>query len=72
MADFLKHARLKKAAPDEKAGLKIDVIEPFWNEGGEAVRRGLVHPLIVYADLVATGDTRNLDTAKRLREKYLR
>ncbi|WP_370551991.1 type IV toxin-antitoxin system AbiEi family antitoxin [Haliea sp. E1-2-M8] len=26
----------------------------------------------MYADLVATGDPRNLDTAKRLREKYLR
>ena len=72
MTDFLKHARLKKAAPDEKTDLKIDLIEPFWKEGSEVVRRGLAHPLIVYADLVATGDPRNLDTAKRLREKYLR
>jgi hypothetical protein len=72
MTDFLKHARLKKAAPDEKADFKIDLIEPFWKEGAQTVRRELVHPLIVYADLVATGDARNLDTAKRLREKYLR
>lgn len=72
MADFLKHARLKKAKPDEKAGPKIDLIEPFWKQKTETVWPGLVHPLIVYADLVATGDPRNLDTAKRLREKYLR
>lgn len=72
MTDFLKYARLKKVATDEKAGLKIDMIEPFWKQESETVRRGLVHPLIVYADLVATGDPRNLDTAKRLREKYLR
>lgn len=72
MTDFLKHARLKKAAPDGKADLKIDLIEPFWKEGRGTILQGLVHPLIVYADLVATGDPRNLDTAKRLREKYLR
>lgn len=72
MTDFLKYARLKRAAPDEKIDLRIDLIEPFWKQGNGNVRRGLVHPLIVYADLVATGDPRNLEMAKRLREKYLR
>ena len=72
MTDFLKHARLKKAAPDEMPDITIDLIEPFWKKGGGAERCGLVHPLIVYADLVATGDPLNLDAANRLREKYLR
>ncbi|AET93260.1 hypothetical protein BYI23_C011140 [Burkholderia sp. YI23] len=31
----------------------------------------VVAPLIVYADLVASGDPRNLDTARMLRERYL-
>ena len=39
----------------------IEIIEKFWQmpETGETV-----HPLIVYADLVATGDERNLETAR--------
>ena len=72
MTDFLIHTRLKKVTTDEKASLRIDLIQPFWGQGDGAKRQGLVHPLLVYADLVATGDPRNLDTAKRLREKYLR
>ena len=31
----------------------------------------VVAPLIVYADLVASGDSRNLETARMLRERYL-
>lgn len=72
MNDFLKYAQLRKALPDKKVDFKIDLVEPFWVAGSETVGRGLAHPLIVYADLVTTGDPRNLDTAKRLREKYLR
>ncbi|WP_350144065.1 type IV toxin-antitoxin system AbiEi family antitoxin [Haliea sp.] len=46
--------------------------QSFRTQDSGTERGGLVHPLIAYADLVATGDPRNLDTAKRLREKYLR
>jgi hypothetical protein len=31
----------------------------------------LVPPLLVYADLLATGDARNLETAALIRERYL-
>ena len=31
----------------------------------------VVAPLIVYADLVASGDPRNLETARMLRDRYL-
>ena len=31
----------------------------------------LVNPIIVYADLIATGDPRNLETAKLLRDEYI-
>jgi hypothetical protein len=71
MNEFLKVARLRKAAPNEMPDINIELIEPFWTQGSGTERGGLVHPLIAYADLVATGDPRNLDTAKRLREKYL-
>ena len=32
---------------------------------------GLASPIIVYADLIATGDPRNLETAQRLRDVYI-
>ena len=31
---------------------------------------GLSSPIIVYADLIATGGPRNLETAQRLRDEY--
>jgi hypothetical protein len=31
----------------------------------------IAHPLLVYADLLAIGDARNIETARILREKYL-
>lgn len=73
MAKFLKAARLRKIAQDEQAALRVDLIEPFWREEknrGEIVP--LAPPLVVYADLIETGDPRNLETANRIRENYLR
>ena len=31
----------------------------------------VVHPVLIYADLIATGDSRNIETARMLREQYL-
>ena len=73
MAKFLKTARLRKIAQNEQAALRVDLIEPFWKEeqnGGKTA--DLVHPLIAYADLLETGDPRNLETANIIHEKYLR
>ncbi len=75
MGDFLHAARLRKAAPHERQDIQIDLIEPFWKEAknkGKTEQAGLAHPILAYADLIETGDARNLDTANRLREKYLR
>ena len=73
MAKFLKTARLRKIAQDEQAALRVDLIEPFWREEKDRGKTaGLVHPLVAYADLIETGDPRNLETANRIRENYLR
>ena len=75
MADFLQAARLRKADPHERQEVQIDLVEPFWkkaNNDGKIKHVGLVHPIIAYADLIETGDTRNLDAANRLREEFLR
>ena len=63
--------RLRKKKAGEKEGYKVQVYETFWNKNLEENREGLANPIIVYADLVATGDTRNLETAERLREKLI-
>jgi hypothetical protein len=76
MTNFLQVARLRKPEPHERPDIQIDLIEPFWNTKANLrmnlEQMGLAHPIITYADLIETGDTRNLDTANRLREKYIR
>lgn len=75
MANFLKAARLRKTEPHGRQDIQIDLIEPFWKETknkGNTEEACLAPPIIAYADLIETGDTRNLDTANKLREKYLR
>ncbi len=52
----------------------LEVLQKFWNfkpaaEGVEDYP--VVPPLLIYADLVATGDARNLETAKIIRERFL-
>lgn len=78
MKDLLKVARLRKPEPHERLSVQIDLIEPFWNVGVKGAngietneRVGLAPAIITYADLIETGDARNLDAAKRLRENYI-
>lgn len=73
MAKFLKTARLRKIVQDKHAAHRVDLIEPFWRKEKDSGKTaGLVHPLVAYADLIETGDPRNLETANRIREEYLR
>lgn len=69
---LLREARLRKA--EEGAG-NVLLYRPFWPE--EFARlyaeetRGVVHPILIYADLVATGDPRNLEAARRLFDDHI-
>lgn len=69
--DFKKLARTIHLARDEKG--KFELLEPFWNFDVKPTNteRRLCPPLLVYADLVATGEARQLDAAGIIREKYL-
>lgn len=63
---ILKH-RLR---PDPQGD--IEILSPFWplapeGEAGSAT----VPPLLVYADLMASSDPRNIDTAQHIRTQYL-
>lgn len=51
----------------------VNVYRPFWPErqsqvhaSPNYVRANTVHPILIYADLIASADSRNLETAKRL------
>ncbi|MHB8257054.1 MAG: type IV toxin-antitoxin system AbiEi family antitoxin [Acidiferrobacterales bacterium] len=49
----------------------IEIIEAFWNFPPNEDHPDLVPPILVYADLVATLDPRNMQTAKLVRERYI-
>jgi hypothetical protein len=71
--DFARLAKIiEQPARDEKGNFEL--LEPFWNlefEQYHEVHR-LCPPLLIYADLVATSDARNIEVANMIREQYLR
>jgi hypothetical protein len=62
---ILEH-KLKKAENGS-----IEILKPFWKTDPDGLNRETAPPLIVYADLMATGDARNIETAGLIYEKYL-
>ncbi|MBI4013946.1 MAG: hypothetical protein HY359_16630 [Candidatus Rokubacteria bacterium] len=56
-----------------RADLKgeVEILDRFWNFPTDPTHPDLVPPLLVYADLMATLDPRNLEVAKRIREEHL-
>lgn len=61
--ELIKHYRL---IPDEKG--KVRVYKKFWNY--DEVKNNTVDPVLVYADLMNTGDGRCMETAKKLFDEY--
>ncbi len=57
--------------PDDQG--TVEILEAFWRpiEDGAAARQ-TAPPLLVYADLMATGDPRNLEVARLIRERHRR
>ena len=49
----------------------VEVLDAFWKLQPQGTPPDLVPPLLVYADLMATLDPRNLEVAKRIRADYL-
>lgn len=52
-------------------GGDIEVLNVFWDFEFEWPHRELVHPILIYADLLATGDPRNIEMAKMIYEQEL-
>jgi hypothetical protein len=68
---FAALARKVRAVKDEHGNL--EVLQKFWafELPQDAKQPPLVPPLLIYADLVATADARNIETAQIIRERYL-
>jgi hypothetical protein len=49
----------------------VEVLERFWRFEGDTNFDDIVHPILIYADLIATGNQRNIDTAKIVYDKYI-
>ncbi|MEA1926801.1 MAG: type IV toxin-antitoxin system AbiEi family antitoxin [Candidatus Auribacterota bacterium] len=49
----------------------IEILRIFWNFRFKWNNPNLVHPILIYADLIATGDERNIETARIIYDKEL-
>jgi hypothetical protein len=49
----------------------VEILKAFWDTTCDGANPEIAHPLLVYADLLATGDARNLETARRIYDEQL-
>ena len=66
--DKMKLMKDLKLVPDT-AG-PVEMIEVFWNTDLD-YKQGLVPPLLIYAELITSLDSRNRETAIRIKENYI-
>jgi hypothetical protein len=70
-SQFMVAARLR---PDDTGD--VEILDTFWPRATDAAATSpagppLVNPLLIYADLVATGDSRNLSIAEQIYDEHL-
>jgi len=58
--------KLRKAANGN-----VEILKPFWKTDQHFNNQETVPPLLIYADLMATGDNRNIETAGIIYDQYL-
>ena len=49
----------------------VELLKKFWNFNNANEENNIVHPILVYADLLATGNNRNIETAKIIYEQEI-
>lgn len=67
-------ALARKIQPVKDDHGNLEVLQKFWNfKPATAWTKDypVIPPLLIYADLVATGDARNLEAAKMIREQFI-
>jgi hypothetical protein len=50
---------------------EVEILDQFWDYDDNTEYKDLVHPILIYADLIATGNQRNIETAKMIYENYI-
>ncbi len=50
---------------------EVTILYRFWDPDVIPPNQDMVHPLLVYADLMATGEQRNLETARMVYDRYI-
>ncbi len=66
LVEIARLGHLRKANRPEE--VNVEILKPYWevDEPGENV-----HPIVVYADLIATSDARNLEVAKLIYDEFI-
>lgn len=59
-----------KIVPDQNG--EVELLRPFWNEKVFSPDGDTVPPLLAYAELISSFDSRNRETAMRIKEKYVK
>ena len=49
----------------------VEILERFWKPTEKWQYKETVHPILIYADLLATGNQRNIETAKIIYEQHI-
>lgn len=68
---FQAQHQMRKVRPMETDGRVLEWRKPFWGQMPAAALPGTVPPVLVYADLLATGDARCMETAKLVYDEHL-
>lgn len=66
--DLIRKLKLFKGG-DADYGI-IKLYKPFWQKPEDY--NGYVHPVLAYADLIATGDARNMETARLIKDEHIK
>jgi hypothetical protein len=66
--ELIRKLKLFKGGNDKFGVVKL--YKPFWRMPKEY--NGYVHPILAYADLIATGDARNIETARMIKDEHIR
>jgi len=49
----------------------VELLHRFWRPDAIPPNRDMVHPILIYADLMATGNQRNLETARMIYDRHI-
>ncbi len=58
-----------KLTPDKNG--ELSVYREFWNDGSTQTKSATVDPVLIYAELMASSDSRNIEAANDIKEMFL-